>query len=394
MREIIIGLLWHSFRSGNLGVGALSICNFRIIDEVAVSLGMRPKYIVVGNSGLLDYMPDDLRARARFVHFSAKNFLRSPIRIINSIRQCDAVFDIGEGDSFADIYGLSRLAKLTLSKAVTIAKNGNLVLSPQTIGPFSTYLGRAAARFVTRGAYSVVARDHMSKSVLEQLGAPKQAESIDVAFLLPYTRSGNARSAEKIRVGINVSGLLFHGGYSRKNQFGLACDYAEFTRKLISFLDESGKYEIHLVPHVVSENNPIEDDYAVSSLLKSEFPNTILPSHRFRDPIEAKSYISCLDFFLGARMHSTIAAFSAGVPVLPLAYSRKFAGLFESVGYRRVLDMRSLSSADLLERISSSLAQIHEIRAEVSSCNVVVNEKISTYREIVCDLLKKLAEVG
>ncbi len=51
-----ICLLWHSFSSGNLGVGALSICNHKIIDEEAKRLGIDAEYIVIGNGGPLDYM--------------------------------------------------------------------------------------------------------------------------------------------------------------------------------------------------------------------------------------------------------------------------------------------------------------------------------------------------
>lgn len=34
------GLLWHSFSSGNLGVGALSISNMLLIDEAARKCGI------------------------------------------------------------------------------------------------------------------------------------------------------------------------------------------------------------------------------------------------------------------------------------------------------------------------------------------------------------------
>ena len=49
---------------------------------------------------------------------------------------------------------------------------------------------------------------------------------------------------------------------------------------------------------------------------------------------------------MGARMHACIAAFSSGVPVVPMAYSRKFEGLFGSLGYDRTVDC----TADSAER--------------------------------------------
>lgn len=51
-------------------------------------------------------------------------------------------------------------------------------------------------------------------------------------------------------------------------------------------------------------------------------------------------------------MHSTIAAFSSGVPVFPMAYSRKFNGLFENtLDYKYFGDMVNQSSDDILENI-------------------------------------------
>lgn len=392
MKIITIGLLWHSFKSGNLGVGALSICNFRIIEQELRRLNIRARYVIVGNSGLLDYMPEDLRENAEFVHFSAKKFLQNPLSILNSIRNCDVVFDIGEGDSFADIYGIGRLAKLSLSKFVTTSTSGNLVFSPQTIGPFSTVPGKALARYLTHRSFSVVARDYMSKAVLDELDAPRQAEAIDVAFLLPYDKGLFAHlPTTKPRIGINVSGLLFHGGYNGRNQFGLACDYKAFTLALIQSLLDDGRYEVHLVPHVVSENNPIEDDYAVSEMIKQSMPGVVLPPARFTDPIMAKSYIAGMDFFTGARMHSTIGAFSSGVPVAPLAYSRKFAGLFESIGYKEVLDMRALGQAELIQRIKSGIEMRGIIAEHVQAGLRHVDQKIDVYRNVVGSMLTKVA---
>jgi polysaccharide pyruvyl transferase WcaK-like protein len=51
-------------------------------------------------------------------------------------------------------------------------------------------------------------------------------------------------------------------------------------------------------------------------------------------------------------MHSCIAALSQGVPCVGVAYSMKFAGVFESVGMGDwVVDGRSVGNAAAVERI-------------------------------------------
>lgn len=379
---ITVGLLWHSFRSGNLGVGALSVCNIYLIDDELRRIGLTARYRVIGNSGPCEYVPDEFKGRVEFVHFSAKNFIKSPIAITRAISACDLVFDIGEGDSFADIYGLSRFLKLSFSKYVSILSRRPLVLSPQTIGPFDSMIGRMLASAVMKRAKAVVARDFMSRSVLDKFGLSNAHESIDVAFILPFNESVEHPREGKIRFGLNVSGLLFHGGYNGKNQFGLQCDYASFTRRLIRKLLESERVEVHLVAHVVSIQNPVEDDHKVCEELQKEFPGVVV-APRSRSPSDAKTYIASLDAFAGARMHATVAAFSSGVPVLPLAYSRKFAGLFESIGYMRVLDMRTLSEEQLMNGVLNGIDEIDAMGEELRSAQRKVDDRLEVYRTVI-----------
>src|SRR5690606_38493929 len=145
-----------------------------------------------------------------------------------------------------------------------------------------------------------------------------------------------------VRVGLNVSGLLMAGGYDRGNMFGLRMDYPALVREIVGrFRAHPDGCELHLVAHVIPHGTDagealagLEDDHRAARALAAEFPGVVV-APAFRTPSEAKSYIAGLDFFMGARMHSCIAAFSAGVPVVPMAYSRKFAGLFGSLGYDR-----------------------------------------------------------
>ena len=100
-----------------------------------------------------------------------------------------------------------------------------------------------------------------------------------------------------------------------------------------------------------------EDDYRASATLAEAFPGTVL-APAFQSPSEAKSYIAALDFFMGARMHACIAAFSSGVPVMPMAYSRKFEGLFGTIGYDRTVDCTSETAEAIEEKIRAAWADL------------------------------------
>ncbi len=85
---------------------------------------------------------------------------------------------------------------------------------------------------------------------------------------------------------------------------------------------------MHLIGHVISESSDIEDDYKANLKIKEEFSSVIV-APKFSSPIEAKSYISNMDYFYrGVECTHVLPLFSSGVPVVPIAYSRKFSGLF------------------------------------------------------------------
>lgn len=122
----------------------------------------------------------------------------------------------------------------------------------------------------------------------------------------------------------------------------------------------------------------VENDYAVSFDLQKEYnhPNLIL-APLFLSPVDAKNYISGMDFFMGARMHSTIAAFSSGVPVVPMAYSRKFNGLFiDTLDYNHLVDLKKDDSKTILENISSSFGSRESLQKEIKQQNdTIVSER-------------------
>ena len=87
----------------------------------------------------------------------------------------------------------------------------------------------------------------------------------------------------------------------------------------------------------------------------------------FFSPIDAKSYISGLDFFMGARMHATIAAFSAGIPVVPMAYSRKFNGLFiDTLSYSHLIDLKEDDENAILTKVKEAFSHREDLQREIA----------------------------
>jgi len=277
------------------------------------------------------------------------------------IRDCSIALSLAGGDSFSDIYGFRRLLYVCLPQFLLLAMGRPLVLLPQTLGPFKASWAKWMGRRVMAGAIKVYSRDQASLELAREVlgeNAGHLAYSQDMAFALEprAPESGLPEwlaCRERPLVGLNVSGLLFMGGYNRNNMFGLAGDYPELIRSLIRFFTREAGADLVLVNHVTG--NWEGDDKACTSLyekLHAECGGRLHLADPGYDHREIKYLIGKCDFFLGARMHACIAALSQGVPAVGLAYSRKFAGVFESVGVPKlVADLTKLDNEEALQRV-------------------------------------------
>jgi polysaccharide pyruvyl transferase WcaK-like protein len=381
-KTLTIGMLWHSPNSGNLGVGALTLGNLALARRAAAAAGFTPHFELIGfaDPGRANYVSSaDITVTA----LDGRAMLPGGA-LWQALDRCDAVLDIGGGDSFTDIYGAKRFGYLWLSKLAARLKGKPLVFSPQTIGPFGKVWSRPLAGFILRRADKVFARDPKSLAALEELAPDAPAAlSADVAFALPYEKRDHGAGTH---VGINVSGLLFNGGYSGANEFGMEIDYPAFTRKLIAALLQRPEVKVHLVPHVLSDSLPQDDDYRVAERLKQEFPRVIL-AERFAGPVEAKSYIAGLEMLVGGRMHACIAAHSSGVAVVPIAYSRKFAGLFEGVlGYPHLVPVTGLDTDDAIAFVLDAFERRAALAQDCLASRAKVDALLSGYVEALAQL--------
>ena len=404
MKETVNIILANApINNGNRGCVALSVSSMYIIDKILSQAGIKYKlylpdsqhsecksHIISINGRDIEYysiqynkglsLKDDAKIKIKGL-LANKNYNKV-------FKDADFILDIGQGDSFADIYGELRFKLIDRIHIIARKYHKPYCLLPQTIGPFENVRIREKAIKSIEKTSLCMARDKQSYDyVLENVPQQKNvSEYIDVAFFLPYETISQDKNY--IHVGINISALLWHGGYTRNNQFGLKCDYQSLVRQLIDYFLNQDNVKVHLVPHVVGAERDIENDYAVSYDLWREYdnPNLVLAPLAL-GPIEIKSYIAGLDFFMGARMHATIGAFSAGVPVVPMAYSRKFNGLFlDTLSYNHMVDMKTLDNDDIVDVIKIAYANRNDLKKEIEhQMSTTVKEK----KQLIMNKLKE-----
>ncbi len=164
----------------------------------------------------------------------------------------------------------------------------------------------------------IIARETISYEVLKAINPntylfPDPAFQLDVKeLLLPMEfQKGNT-------VGINVSPLIIKSesneGITKKNY-----------EKLIKFILDETNMNIALIPHVVEKEN--DDRQALMELYAPYRQSDRVCMIEDCNCMELKGFISRCRFFVGARTHATIAAYSTGVPTLVVGYSVKAKGI-------------------------------------------------------------------
>lgn len=283
--------------------------------------------------------------------------------------EADAVLDLSAGDSFTDLYGNNRLATVAAPKDAARRAGRPLVLMPQTYGPFRTRRGRDRATRLIRSAALAYARDTWSYDRLRELAGPdadpsRLVQGVDVAFALEPRRPAAEVAAmldprrDAPVAGVNVSGLL---GTTEGRRFGLAGDYLGTMAEVVRGLVAAGAHVL-LVPHVHVPGGGGESDVNGVRLVLERLDERIRARTTVLPPMlgaaEVKWCIGQLDWFVGSRMHATIAALSSLTPATAYAYSDKTLGVFQSCGMGQyVVDARRSSGADGAAQILDTFAR-------------------------------------
>lgn len=390
----------------NKGIAALCTATIILLDKIFAAIGRDDIEIAVYNHEFKMHK-DSLILSNKKIDFiniyptpkmSIRNFFKiifSKWRLYNlkEFLKVTYIVNIAAGDSFADIYGAGHFFSVDNPNRLARFFNKPYLMLPQTFGPFDLS-GKfwPSAKKTLEKAKLVIARDEKSYDFVRL--NTKQSEilkTIDMAFFLPYNFF---KMEEKyVNVGLNVSALLWHGGYTKNNQFGLRFDYVHYIQLIINYFLNKTNCKVHLIPHVVSSYNNIENDYQVSYEIFKEYSHErLVLSPFFLSPIEAKGYISSLDFFLGARMHACIAAYSSNVPLVPMAYSRKFNGLFkDTLNYDFVSDMINMSEDEAIKVCIRTFEMRNKIKDSIRITNeTFVGEKEEELIDELSAILKNI----
>ena len=190
----------------------------------------------------------------------------------------------------------------------------------------------------------ITARESITYEALKAANVKTKVELIpDSAFILPTVQKELPIGfLENNTVGLNISPLVLSCEEGTPVLFNAYC-------RLMEYIIENTSMNIALIPHVVWQKN--NDNLPIHELHeKYKYTNRVIKIEDC-NATELKGYISRCRFFIGARTHATIAAYSSGVPTLVVGYSVKSRGIARDLfgtEENYVHNVRDIKTEDML----------------------------------------------
>lgn len=209
-----------------------------------------------------------------------------------------------------------------------------------------------------KGFNLIYVRESLSMDFLHSIGLKRLCLYPDPAFILdpePFELYSFMNDGEL--VGLNLSNLVL-GGFSMETSFG--CSVLE----LVDYILKETKFNIMLIPHVMWKD---QDDRLVSDILMKKYASI---GRVFKLNTSNLNYcqiryaISKCRFFIGARTHSVISAYSTLVPTIALGYSIKSKGIAKDLGMdeRLIVNSKSTGESILLDSFKFMIDNEDKIR--------------------------------
>lgn len=214
----------------------------------------------------------------------------------------------------------------------------------------------------------ILARESLTYAILQKNGLNNVELCADGAFTmdkeeLPLPLGWQLGNT----IGFNFSPLVWQmNKASREAAFDLVQHILDTTDMTIAF-----------TPHVMEKGN---DDAAVLAAFYEKFQYSkrvlLLPDNL--NAIQYKGFIARMRFFIGARTHATIAAYSKLVPTLVLGYSIKSKGIAKDIfgEEKLVLGLSEISDSAKL------IAKFEEMKAQENEIATILANKIPEIRKM------------
>ena len=241
----------------------------------------------------------------------------------------------------------SMLASRTLDVMTARSFGKPLIMFPNSIGPFKTWIGRFLSRISLNSCDYLLIRDPISYAIINELkiSTPKIL-TYDTALLFKKRSNSSFKVFPKPVIGVSP------GIYSHSLSESEVENYILAHSKSLDTLIERYGFFVVFLPHYISgfSNDDFEISKFIIERMKNKSKTKIIET---KDAAELKEYLDSMDIVLSSKMHPAILAASGYVPVFCVAYDHKQTAFFQRLGMSEcVLNLRNISYENLFSGIN------------------------------------------
>jgi colanic acid/amylovoran biosynthesis protein len=227
----------------------------------------------------------------------------------------------------------------------------------------------------------ILARESITYNMLKEKGLDTVRLVADGAFLMQKEELPlPAGWTEGNTIGLNFSPLVYKKNKQAKQAFS----------DLIRHILETTDMTIAFTPHVTENGN---NDFEILNEFYQQHKNTgrvlILPDNL--NAIQYKGYIARMRFFVGARTHATIAAYSNAVPTMVLGYSVKSKGIAKDLfgEEKLVLSLKEISDSKMLvQKFDEMISEESDLRKKLADVLPRIKQMSAKAGEYLAELTK------
>lgn len=313
--------------------------------------------------------------------------------VLDEINSATILFNNG-GGNLNSIIPMELYKKCSLYWVASILHKP-IIISGQTIGPFSYWFDRKYAKFCLNKADFISFRDkNHSRKILTEIGVtrPFMTDAADDAMTIPTISSENAKkileseapaswleSGMERCVVMNLKGSM--SAFQAENETMDEDSVVRIMARVSDYLIENHKVKIFCLPTDYTEG--VDDRVLHRKLIQfMKYKKEVFCIEQEYDDSTLKGLISLADYAIGSRYHFCVFAASVNVPFFGLAngiYQKaKLKGLADLYGTPQCFfreDILCANYEQILSDLTTFLAESDSIRRIMSDMTPVLKER-------------------
>lgn len=271
----------------------------------------------------------------------------------------------------------SMLISRTMEILVAKSFGKSVIMFPNSVGPFRTWIGRFLARLSLNSCDHVLIRDPISYEIVRQLKIRSlKTLTFDTALLFSTPDGNDSDSFSRPLMGVSP------GIYARALSQGEIHKYIMAHAWALDAAIKKYGFFVVLMPHYISGFR--FDDMETCKLIMDNMKNKDRVQIVSTNTVEKfKLLLDQMDMIVSSKMHPAILGASGYVPILCVAYDHKQTGFFQRLDMSDcILDIQGLSKESLFSKIEHVWIRRKQLRESLE-------DKIPAWQTHLRETLKK-----